>query len=57
MGTTELVAAVRFRSVRMSHTHRGNALAVGLLGRSGRGQDAEELRVVHAKDLRIRIRG
>jgi hypothetical protein len=43
MGTAELVAAVRFRSVRMSHTHRANDLAVGLLGWSRRGQDAEEL--------------
>jgi hypothetical protein len=57
MGTTELVAAVRFRSVRMSHTHRANDLAVGLLGRSRRGQDTEELRLVHVADCRIRIRG
>jgi hypothetical protein len=57
MGTTELVAAVRFRSARMPHTHRANDLAVGLLGRSRRGQDAEELRLVHVEDRGIRIRG
>jgi hypothetical protein len=47
MGTAELVAAVRFRSVRMSHIHRANDLAQG----------AEELRVVHVADRRIRFRG